>query len=44
MKRLNFLLATLLSLTCGLAYADNTPNRLLVTNTDGNYNGFVIDH
>lgn len=44
MKRLNFLLATLLSVTCGLAYADNTPNRLLVTNTDGNYNGFVIDH
>ena len=26
------------------AHADNTPNRLLVTNTDGNYKGFVIDH
>lgn len=46
MKKLNILLASLL--TAGAAFAQATPeeapNRILVTNVEGNYKGFVIDH
>lgn len=47
MKKYQILLASLLTATAAFAQTDSigeAPNRILVTNANGNYKGFVIDH
>ncbi len=47
MKKYQILLASLLTATAAFAQTDpigEAPNRILVTNANGNYKGFVIDH
>ncbi|MBD5356637.1 MAG: hypothetical protein HDR88_06495 [Bacteroides sp.] len=45
MKKLTILLASMLTAVAGFAQTEHTtPNRILVTNTAGDYKGFVIDY
>lgn len=44
MKKISIMLASLLTAAAGFAQTDDAPNRILVTNTEGNFTGYVIDY
>lgn len=44
MKKIAIFLVSLITSIVGFAQTEETPNRILVTNTAGNYTGYVIDH
>lgn len=44
MKKIALLLASMVTAAAGFAQTEEAPNRILVTNTAGNYTGFVIDY
>lgn len=44
MKKIALMLASVLTAFSGFAQTEEAPNRILVTNTTGNYTGYVIDY